>query len=84
MQELAAEWGLFYLTFLFMADECRANLAILDSKLLCEALEDADGDIDAAAKIFNDRRFNRVRSFQDWQLVRFLLIDIDRTNGSGT
>ena len=77
VQELAAEWGLFYVAFLFMACERRANLAIVDSKFLCEALDDADGDIDAAAKIFNDRRFNRVRSFQDWQLVRFLLIDIE-------
>ena len=57
---------------------CRANLAIVDSKVLYEALDDAEGDIDAAAKIFNDRRFNRVRSFQDWQLVCFPLIDLVR------
>ena len=48
----------------------------MNSKFLYEALDDAD-DINAAAKIFNDRRFNRMRSFQDWQLVRFLLIDIE-------
>ena len=48
---------------------CRANAAITDSAVLDDALDRADGDLDAVGKIFNDLRFEDVRALQDMQMV---------------
>ena len=59
---------------------CRANVGITDSAVLDEALDRADGDLEAAGKIFNDLRFEDVRALQDMQMVTFN-ISQNRVNG---
>ena len=44
-------------------------MAITDSAVLDEALDRADGDLEAVGKIFNDLRFEDVRALQDLQMV---------------
>ena len=47
-------------------------MAITDLEVLDEALDRADGDLDAVGKIFNDLRFEDVRALQDMQMVTSL------------
>ena len=46
-------------------------MEITDSAVLDEALDRADGDLEAAGKIFHDLRFEDVRALQDIQMVTF-------------
>ena len=48
---------------------CRANGGITDSAVLDEALDRADGDLEAVGKIFHDLRFEDVRALQNMQMV---------------
>ena len=47
----------------------RANAALMDAKVLYEALENAGGNVDAVGEIFNDLRWSDVRDLQDLQIV---------------
>ena len=48
----------------------RENMALTDSGVLYEALEKAEGNVDAVGEIFNDLRWTDMRALQDLQIVR--------------